>query len=90
MSNYRNQLPQLDSEYFLTDGGLETTLLFHNGIDLPHFAAFVLLDDPDGTAAMQEYYRSYLDIASNAGRGFILESPTWRANTAVSRSRLQH
>jgi homocysteine S-methyltransferase len=80
MSNYRNQLPQLDSEYFLTDGGLETTLLFHNGIDLPHFAAFVLLDDPDGTAAMQEYYRSYLDIARRTGRGFILETPTWRAN----------
>jgi S-methylmethionine-dependent homocysteine/selenocysteine methylase len=80
MSNYRNQLPQLDADYFLTDGGLETTLMFHHGLDLPHFAAFVLLDDEKGTAAMQDYYRSYLDIASNAGRGFILESPTWRAN----------
>ena len=80
MSNYRKRLPQLDADFFLTDGGLETTMIFLNGIDLPYFAAFVLLDDDEGTAAMQDYYRSYLDIASNAGRGFIIESPTWRAN----------
>ena len=58
MSNYRNRLPQLDSDFFLTDGGLETTMIFLNGIDLPYFAAFVLLDDDEGTAAMQDYYRS--------------------------------
>ena len=80
MTDYRGRLPQLDSDVFLTDGGLETTMIFHNGIDLPHFAAFVLLDDEEGTAAMQDYYRSHLDIARNAGCGFILESPTWRAN----------
>ena len=80
MNNYRSRLPQLDSDFFLTDGGLETTIIFHNGIDLPHFAAFVLLDDDEGVAAMQDYYRSYLDIASNTNCGFIIESPTWRAN----------
>lgn len=81
MNSYRNKLPQLDSDFFLTDGGLETTLLFHDGIDLPHFATFVLLDDEQGTDAMRDYYRTYLDIAAAAGHGFIIETPTWRANS---------
>jgi len=80
MTGYRNALPQLGEEIFLTDGGLETTLIFHNGIDLPHFASFVLLDDEDGVAALRDYYCCYLDIASDAGAGFILETPTWRAS----------
>jgi hypothetical protein len=42
MTTYRKQLPQLGEELFLSDGGLETTLIFHNGMDLPHFASFVL------------------------------------------------
>ena len=80
MSNYRKRLPQLDSDCFLSDGGLETTLMFHDGIDLPCFAAFVTLDDDRGSAALEAYYRRYLDVAVKADRGFILESPTWRAN----------
>ncbi|MGI9224025.1 MAG: homocysteine S-methyltransferase family protein [Woeseiaceae bacterium] len=80
MTTYRNALPQLGEELFLTDGGLETTLIFHNGIDLPHFASFVLMRDEDGTTALRGYYESYLDIASKSGTGFILESPTWRAS----------
>jgi S-methylmethionine-dependent homocysteine/selenocysteine methylase len=65
---------------FLTDGGLETTLVFHKGIDLPEFAAFVLLENEQGTEVLRNYYRSYLDIAVRAKLGFVLESPTWRAN----------
>jgi S-methylmethionine-dependent homocysteine/selenocysteine methylase len=38
-----SELPQLKGDLFLTDGGLETTLIFHRGIDLPGFAAFDLL-----------------------------------------------
>ena len=44
MTKYRTDLPQRRGGIFLTDGGMETTLIFHEGIDLPHFAAFVLLD----------------------------------------------
>jgi homocysteine S-methyltransferase len=81
MNDYRNRLPQLDADFFLSDGGQETCLIFHDGIDLPNFASFPLLDDEAGTTAMQNYYRRYLDIASDAGCGFILETPTWRANS---------
>jgi S-methylmethionine-dependent homocysteine/selenocysteine methylase len=78
--NYRNGLPQLSDELFLTDGGLETTLIFHRGIDLPAFAAFVLLKDDEGTEEIRRYYESYLTLAKEHGAGFVLESPTWRAS----------
>ncbi len=78
--NYRNGLPQLSDELFLTDGGLETTLIFHRGIDLPAFAAFVLLKDEQGTEEIRRYYESYLALAKEHGAGFVLESPTWRAS----------
>lgn len=80
MSKYRNNLPQLSGDIFLTDGGLETTLIFHNGLDLPHFAAFDLLKNDDGSAILRNYFSSYAKIAAENGIGFIFESATWRAN----------
>jgi homocysteine S-methyltransferase len=65
---------------FLTDGGLETTLVFHRGIELPDFAAFPLLDTPEGRAALREYFLPYLATARERGAGFILDTATWRAN----------
>jgi S-methylmethionine-dependent homocysteine/selenocysteine methylase len=79
-AKYRNRLPQLDGGLFLTDGGLETTLIFHEGFDLPCFAAFVLLDSERGEKALRDYFDRYLKMAIAAGAGFILEAPTWRAN----------
>jgi S-methylmethionine-dependent homocysteine/selenocysteine methylase len=80
MAKYRDHLPQLSGKFFITDGGLETTLVFHLGLDLPDFAAFDLLKDESGRETLREYFRSYATIAKNHGLGFILESPTWRAN----------
>ena len=77
---YREQLPQLEGDLFLTDGGLETSLIFHDGIDLPLFAAFVLLRDEDGTEALRRYYAPYVELASDHGLGFVLDTPTWRAS----------
>jgi homocysteine S-methyltransferase len=80
MTSPAPRLPQLDGGLYLTDGGLETVLLFQEGVELPEFAAFVLLRTADGRDRLRRYYRRYLDIAANApGAGFILESPTWRA-----------
>ena len=64
----------------ITDGGMETTLIFKQGFDLPDFAAFVLLDDPDGREALRAYYRTYIELAQNRGVGIVLDTPTWRAN----------
>jgi S-methylmethionine-dependent homocysteine/selenocysteine methylase len=73
-------LPHNTDSLFITDGGLETTLVFHEGIALPGFAAFALLKNAAGFAVLERYYRSYLDLAVRYRTGFILESPTWRAN----------
>lgn len=80
MAKYRYDLPQRRGGIFLTDGGMETTLIFHRGLELPHFAAFVLLDSADGRAHLKQYYEAYLAIARQHGLGFVLDSPTWRAN----------
>jgi S-methylmethionine-dependent homocysteine/selenocysteine methylase len=77
---YRTHLPQLDGDLFLTDGGIETTLIFHQGLDLPLFAAFDLLKDEEGTEALRSYYEPYAALAQERGLGLVLESPTWRAS----------
>ena len=64
----------------MTDGGIETVLVFHDGIDLPDFAAFPLLYQPEGRAAMQRYFESFLDLAARTGLPFVIGTPTWRAN----------
>jgi homocysteine S-methyltransferase len=48
MIDDRPPLPQLQHRPFLTDSGLETTLIFIDGVELPEFAAFVLLESSDG------------------------------------------
>jgi S-methylmethionine-dependent homocysteine/selenocysteine methylase len=80
MARYRHHLPQLSGSLFLTDGGIETTLIFHEGLTLPYFAAFDLLKHDEGIAALQKYFRTYADIARRYGVGCILESATWRAS----------
>jgi S-methylmethionine-dependent homocysteine/selenocysteine methylase len=80
MTKYRTNLPQLSDEFFLTDGGIETTLIFHDGLALPDFAAFDLLKTREGEAALRRYFGSYADIARRHGSGLILESATWRAS----------
>ena len=67
-------------KYYLTDGGLETTLIFHNNIPLNHFAAFELLRNEEGRKVLEEYYRPYLSLAEKYQSGFVIESPTWRSN----------
>lgn len=70
------------SRFFLSDGGLETFLIFDKGYELPCFSAAVLLDTDQGRADLRAYYKRFIDIAKASGRGFILDAPTWRAGTA--------
>lgn len=81
LSSYRKGLPQLDGGLFITDGGIETSLIFSDGLELPDFAAFHLLKDAGGEAALRRYYAAYALIAARFGTGLILESATWRAST---------
>ena len=81
MNKTLKTLPQLGNQLFLTDGGLETSLIFLDGLELPYFAAFHLLRDQKGREALTRYYERYIAIAKADELGFILESPTWRANS---------
>jgi S-methylmethionine-dependent homocysteine/selenocysteine methylase len=80
MPKYRQRLPQLANHVFLTDSGLETELIFHDGMELPCFASFILLENEDGTTRLRNYYQRFATTARNGGFGLVLESPTWRAN----------
>lgn len=80
MPQYRSALPQMGEGLFLADGGLETTLIFHDRIDLPDFNAFPLLADAAGSALLRKYYRAYAQIAQRHRTGLVLESATWRAS----------
>lgn len=80
MAKYRSALPQLAGGIFLADGGLETTLIFHDGFDLPEFAAFTLLESEKGQEALGRYYTTHASIAAAHGVGFVIDSATWRSS----------
>lgn len=80
MTKYRQKLPQIRSKIFFTDGGMETTLIFLQGIELPEFAAITLMDKPEGMQILKYYFQTYLQMAQRFERGFILESVTWRGS----------
>jgi homocysteine S-methyltransferase len=77
---YRNNLPQLSNRLFLTDSGLETMLIFHEGYELNQFASFELMNTDEGRKRLLDYYRQHAATAAAANMGFILETPTWRSN----------
>jgi homocysteine S-methyltransferase len=79
-AKYRHALPQLGEGLFLSDGGIETSLIFLQGQNLPHFAAFDLMRTAEGRAELARYFAPYVDLARAERRGLVLESATWRAN----------
>jgi S-methylmethionine-dependent homocysteine/selenocysteine methylase len=84
MAQYRDHLPQLDGGLFLNDAGLETDLIFNHGIEIPEFAAHMLLDDEVGRAALARYMEGFLALARDSAAGFILDTQTWRAQPHFS------
>lgn len=80
MPDRRPTLPHLHGGPFLADGGLETTLVFLEGIDLPSFAAFPLVLTEAGRGTLARYFAPYLTEARDRSIGFVLDTPTWRAN----------
>ena len=80
MGMYRQGLPQLSGELFLTDAGIETDLIFNHGIEIREFAAHTLLPDPAGREALRNYFREFLSLANEHDAGFILDSQTWKTH----------
>lgn len=65
---------------WIADAGLETVMIFLEGMDLPHFASFLLLDTDAGRAALTHYFDKFVHLAQTEGTGLILDTATWRAN----------
>ena len=80
MARYRDALPQLSGELFLTDAGIETDLIFNHGIEIREFAAHTLLPDAQGRHGLENYLRGFLELARQTGAGFVLDSQTWKAH----------
>jgi homocysteine S-methyltransferase len=71
----------LTSKPFLTSGGIETYLLFLQGVPLREFCAFELIDDEAGWSTMERaFLRPILDAAAASGFGFISDCLAWRAS----------
>ncbi len=75
-----HQLPQARGQMFLTDGGVETHLIFNHGHEVPDMSVYVLNDSEAGREAMRAYYRAYIPICQEAEQGFLFDTNTWRAN----------
>lgn len=76
-SHLRSPLPRAGDRY-VTDAGLETELVFHDGFELPHFISATLVEDEVGHARLERYYRSFVALAEEQAMGVLLETPTWR------------
>ena len=71
---HRAQLPQLHGVPLLADGGIETTLIYHDGLELPLFRGVHSARARGGQAALLRYFESYVEVARKHGVGLILES----------------
>lgn len=80
MTRYRDRLPQLSGDCFLTDAGMETDLIFNHGINIRELAAHTLLPEAAGREAMARYFRHFLSLTLETQAGFILDSQTWKAH----------
>ncbi len=68
--------------FYLTDGGLETFMVFDKGYDLPCFSAAVLLETEGGRAELSAYFDRFIGLAKADERGYVLDVPTWRSGMA--------
>ena len=80
MTQARKILPQQRGQMFITDGGIETHMIFNEGEDLPHFTVFQLNESERGREKIRQYFAQYIPIAKATGQGFLFDTNTWRAN----------
>jgi S-methylmethionine-dependent homocysteine/selenocysteine methylase len=65
----------------LTDGGIETRIVYESDVDLPEpLESAGLLEDPAGEEVLRDIYRSYLVAARERGLPVIIGTPTFRAS----------
>jgi len=65
---------------YLTEGGQETEIMYKYGFDLPHFAMFPLLDNPNAMAELHGMYIRFLETAVRHGFGAVMGGLDYRAS----------
>ena len=73
-------LPQQKGRMYVTDGGIETHMIFNLGQQVPDMSVYLLNASETGRNLMRDYYRAYIPICRRAGQGFLFDTNTWRAN----------
>jgi len=77
-------------ELFLTEGGIETEIIYKHGFELPEFAMFTLLENPRAVGVMRDMFRRQLDVAAEFAMSVLLTgldyraSPDWGARLGYS------
>jgi hypothetical protein len=64
--------PIRDDIFYLTEAGTETEVMYKFGHELPHFAMFTLLENPEAVGDVNAMYRRYLDVMADAGAGAMI------------------
>ncbi|WP_135504117.1 homocysteine S-methyltransferase family protein [Roseovarius aestuariivivens] len=72
--------PRLENKFYLTEGGTETDVLYNYGFELPEFAMFPLLDDPEADKVIRDLYRRYFDVAEKHQTGMLVLGHDYRAS----------
>ncbi len=80
MSTLKDQFPRINGDLFLTDAGIETDIMYKKGIDLPHFALFHMLNDPNATREITLYIEDLINVALRNKVGIILCGLHYRAS----------
>jgi len=88
--------PRLENKFYLTEGGSETEILYKWSFELPEFAMFTLLDDPEADNVIRGMFRRYFDVAAEHGTAMLLNghdyraSPDWGAKLGYSSEDLRN
>lgn len=70
----------------LTDGGIETRVVFETDVTLPpHVGVAALVEDPVGGPVLRRIYESYVAAARPSGVPVIIGTPTFRASPNFAR-----
>lgn len=73
-------LPHQTDQRFLVFAATGTDLIFNRGVELPGFASFPLVEDPDVQPIIVDQMRELMKVSAESELGCIIDTLTWMAN----------
>lgn len=86
--------PRLDDRIYITEGGIETEILYKWGFELPEFSMYPLLDNADAMKTIHAMFDRVFAAAAAHDAGIVLAgldyraSPDWAEKIGYSRDQL--